>query len=101
MAKARTPSAQRRLRYESVLDDEREIPVWIDGVLRKAVDPDPLRRYESLSEYVYDLRHPNRRFLSDTRPALAERNPVLFWKAVCAVLAIVIFVLLLVRFGMP
>src|SRR5215213_5909415 len=55
VAKSRTLAAQRNLRYASVLKDDREIPVWIDGVLEKAVHPDPFRRYESLSEYVYDL----------------------------------------------
>ena len=39
--KARTRAAQRQLKYRSVLDDEREIPAWIDEVLRKATHPDP------------------------------------------------------------
>ena len=53
VAKARTVAAQRRLHYHSVLREDREIPAWIDGVLRKAVHPDPLRRYEALSELVF------------------------------------------------
>ncbi|HYH42213.1 MAG TPA: bifunctional protein-serine/threonine kinase/phosphatase [Burkholderiales bacterium] len=101
VAKARTRAAQRRLRYTSVLHDEREIPAWIDGVLRKAVDPDPLARYDTLSEYIYDLRHPNRAFLRKARPPLVERHPVLFWKSVSLALAIIIFVYLLVHFAMP
>ena len=59
VAKARTQSQQRKLRYDSALDDNREIPAWIDGVLKKAVHPDPYKRYEELSEFVFDLRHPN------------------------------------------
>ena len=101
VAKSRTLSAQRKLRYDSVLADDREIPVWIDGVLRKAVHPDPLRRYDTLSEFVYDLRHPNRAFLSRTCPPLVERHPVLFWKSVSAILGVILFVLLFVRFGIP
>lgn len=101
VAKSRTLSAQRKLRYASVLDDEREIPVWMDGVLRKAVHPNPLRRYEALSEYVYELRHPNRAFLTRTRAPLAEQHPVRFWQAVSAILALILFVLLFVRFAMP
>ena len=101
VAKSRTQSAQRKLRYESVLDDEREIPVWIDGVLMKAVHPDPLKRYETLSEYVYDLRHPNMAFLSKTRPPLVERHPVLFWKGVSAILAAIIVIRLMIQFGIP
>jgi serine/threonine protein phosphatase PrpC len=99
VSKARTQSAQRKLRYESVLHEEREIPAWIDGVLRKAVHPDPLARYETLSEFVYDLRHPNRAFLNRTRPPLAERHPARFWKAVSAILAAIIVVMLFARFG--
>ena len=40
-AKARTKSQFRKLRYNSALDDNREIPAWIDGALQKAVHPDP------------------------------------------------------------
>jgi serine/threonine protein phosphatase PrpC len=96
---ARTQSAQNKLNYESVLHEEREIPAWIDGVLRKAVEPNPLKRYETLSEFVYDLRHPNRAFLSKNRPPLVERHPARFWKGVSAVLAVAVLVLLFLRFG--
>jgi serine/threonine protein kinase len=99
VAKARTQSAQRKLRYDPVLDDDREIPAWIDSVLRKAVHPNPLARYETLSEFVYDLRQPNRAFLSKTRPPLIERHPVPFWKGISAILAAIIFVLLFIQFG--
>lgn len=99
VAKARTTSAQKKLQYESVLDDEREIPVWLDGVLAKAVHPNPLKRYDTLSEFVYDLRHPNQVFLSQTRPPLLERHPVLFWKVTTALLAAATVLLLYAQFG--
>jgi serine/threonine protein phosphatase PrpC/predicted Ser/Thr protein kinase len=92
--KARTRAAQRKLTYRSVLDDDREIPVWIDDVLRKAVHPNPYQRYEELSEFIYDLRHPNQAFLKKTRPPLIERHPVVFWKTVSGILAIIVMVLL-------
>ncbi|HQR97797.1 MULTISPECIES: bifunctional protein-serine/threonine kinase/phosphatase [unclassified Polaromonas] len=93
VAKCRTRAAQNRLRYDSALHDDREIPAWIDGVLRKALHPDPARRYDELSEFLYDLRHPNRAFLDKTRPPLLERNPLLFWKGVSLILAGIIVVL--------
>lgn len=62
-----------------------ETPAWIDGVLFKALQPDPFKRYESLSEFVHDLHHPNQSFLNKTRPALVERNPVRFWKSIAGV----------------
>ncbi len=94
VAKSRTKSAQRKLRYQSLLDDNREIPAWIDAVLRKAVQPDPYRRYEELSEFVHDLRHPNKSLLNEKSPPLLERNPLVFWQCVCFILAIIIAVLL-------
>ena len=44
----------------------------------RPVDLDPFERYEELSEFIYDLHHPNKDFLNKTRPPLIERNPVLF-----------------------
>lgn len=99
VAKARTRSAQRRLRYESVLADDREVPAWLDGVLRKALAVDPLRRHESLSEFVHDLRHPNPALMERGTPPLLERHPVRFWKGVSLVLAVTVLVLLVKLHG--
>lgn len=92
--KSRTRAAQRKLEYKSVLSDDREIPAWIDEAIMKAVHPDPRKRYDELSEFVFDLHHPNSAFLSKTRPPLIERNPVIFWKVVSFVLMIAIIVVL-------
>lgn len=92
--KSRTKAAQRKLKYRSARDDDRDIPAWVDDAIRKAVHPDPYKRYGELSEFVFDLHHPNREFLNRTRPPLLERNPVAFWKAVSLILAIVILILL-------
>jgi serine/threonine protein kinase/serine/threonine protein phosphatase PrpC len=94
VSKARSRAAQKKLGYCSVLDDDREIPAWIDDVLRKAVHPNPYQRYEELSEFIYDLRHPNQAFLNKTRPPLIERHPVAFWKSVALILAITVVALL-------
>ena len=94
VAKSRTKQAQARLKYSSVLSHEREIPAWVDYALRKAVHPDPFRRYRELSELTYDLRHPSRMFLRQARPPLLERDPAKFWKAMSVILAVIIIVLL-------
>jgi len=101
VAKARTPAAQRRLRCDPVLDDDRDIPFWIDGVLRKALHPDPARRHEALSEFVHDLRHPKRDGLDRVRPPLVQQHPVLFWKIVSTILGIALLALLMARHGGP
>lgn len=94
VAKSRTKAAQKKLRYQSVLDDKREIPAWIDEAIRKAVHPVPQKRYEELSEFVFDLHHPNNAFLSKTRLPLIERHPVFFWKSVSFFLMMTMLVLL-------
>ncbi|SDR75449.1 Serine/threonine protein kinase [Halopseudomonas sabulinigri] len=93
-AKARTRAAQNKLVYQSVLHEERDIPAWIDDVLKRALQPNPLKRYEALSEFVFDLRQPSAAFLSRTRPPLLERNPLLFWKSLSFVLVMIIAALL-------
>ena len=97
-AKTRTKAAQKKLAYKSVLNEEREIPAWVDDAIRKAVEPDPYARYEELSEFIYDLHHPNQAFLNKTRPPLIDRNPVIFWKSVSLVLLLALMVVSVVRF---
>ena len=92
IARARTKSQFSRLKYHSALDGDRDIPAWIDGALRRAVHPDPHKRYESLSEFTFDLRHANAKYSS--APPLIERNPLLFWKFSTVILASVVVVLL-------
>ena len=91
--RTRTRAAQKKLQYDSLLTEESEIPAWVDDAIRKAVEPDPNDRYAELSEFVYDLHHPNQAFLNKTRPPLIERYPVMFWKVVSFVLLIAVVVL--------
>ena len=94
VAKLKTKAAQKKLNYNSALDTDRSIPVWVDEALRKAVHPIQSRRYADLSEFLFDLRHPNRQFLNKNRPPLIERDPVVFWKSISFILTIIILVLL-------
>jgi serine/threonine protein phosphatase PrpC len=94
VARSRTRDAQQRLVYAPVLDPLREIPAYVDAALKKATHPNPDKRYAELSEFIHDLRHPSREFLSQARPPLIERNPAAFWKGVCAILLVIIFLLL-------
>src|SRR6478735_2831298 len=84
-------SQQRKLKNISALNDSREIPAWIDDVFRKAVHPDPYKRYEELSEYVFELRHPNKNYLRSSPTPLMECTPLLFWKCLALVLACIIY----------
>ncbi|GLS90845.1 protein kinase [Psychromonas marina] len=94
VAKAKTRAAQKRLQYRSVLDDEREIPAWLDDTLWHALNPNPEQRYHQLSEFLHDLRHPSHDFLNNIRPPLLERDPLLFWKGLSGFLTVIIILLL-------
>ncbi len=93
-ARVRTKQQLRKLVYRPV---RRDVPPWIDLVLRKAVHPDAFRRYEELSEFVHDLRQPPPEFLNPAYVPLSESNPLLFWQALSFVLACLVLVLLSYR----
>jgi len=95
--RTRTRSRQTRLKYRSARIHDPAIPAWVDGALRRAVHPDPGKRYEDLSEFTYDLRHPNEKFLESSAAPLLERNPLCFWKLVSAILALISLGLLAMR----
>ncbi len=94
VAKIKTKKEQMQLRYDAIRHLRRDIPLWIDDAIMKAVHPEPSKRYEALSELVFDLKQPNKTFLKKVRPPLIERNPVAFWKGVSIVLFVILLALL-------
>ncbi|TXM67753.1 bifunctional protein-serine/threonine kinase/phosphatase [Methylobacterium sp. WL120] len=83
-----------RLHYVSLAAARTGLPAYVDAALRKAVHPNPAQRYEVLSAFVQDLRHPNPSLPGLRRTALLERDPVLFWKLVSLTLAAAVVYLL-------
>jgi serine/threonine protein phosphatase PrpC len=94
----KTTDFRDKLVYTPVTDYNPAIPKWISATLRKAVHPDPVKRYDELSEFMYDLRYPNPKLsVEDTRP-LIDRNPVGFWQGLCAIFfGIIIYLLFLIK----
>ena len=83
-----------KLQYQSLMIHENcNVPAWVDGAIRKATKPEPLKRYQEVSEFIYDLHHPNKEFSTTIKPALIEKNPVAFWQGVSACLFMVIIFL--------
>ncbi len=93
----RTRAQQRALVYRSVRHARPDLPDWVDGALRKAVHPLPAKRYGEMSEFVYDLRHPNPDFAVTGPVPLLERNPVMTWKIMSGVLAAALIVDIVLR----
>lgn len=62
------------------------VPLWMDGALHKALQIPATARYDALSEFIHDLKHPNPEFLRAAQAPLLERNPLRLWQLVCALL---------------
>ncbi|MBA6341871.1 bifunctional protein-serine/threonine kinase/phosphatase [Colwellia sp. MB02u-10] len=92
IAQANSVSAQRKLNYKSMINDNTELPFWIDDTLERALKIDPLKRYSVLSEFVHDLRQPNKLFLAKNKPPLMQRDPVMFWQWVSLILLLLLIV---------
>lgn len=97
MAQARTRAQQSRVAYRPLAHDEGALPLWLDEAFQRALQPNPRRRYQLLSEFVYDLRHPSKTFLKKGPPPWLERDPVRFWRSSCLVLSALVLYLLLTR----
>lgn len=94
VAKTRTRAAQHKLAYQSALSENRELPAWVDEVLKKALHPSPHKRYPALSEFIFELRSPSPGLLKRAQLPLLERDPVLFWKVISLILTLVVIALL-------
>ena len=69
-----------RLNYEPAYVHNPLVPVWVDGVLRKAVQVNSESRYDSFSELLYDLEHPNEEFLLQGKLPFIQRGSTDFWR---------------------
>ncbi|HTN29758.1 MAG TPA: bifunctional protein-serine/threonine kinase/phosphatase [Pseudomonas sp.] len=95
VSRARSRTAQLRLRYRPLWREDRDLPPWLDTVLRKAVHPNPARRYGELSEFLHDLRQPPPELLHRAKAPLLQRHPLRFWQTLAWVQMAVLLVLVL------
>lgn len=76
-------------RYISIRSARKDVPLWLDLALKKALNPRPQGRYAAYSELLADLSKPNMELLALHESApLIERNPLLFWKGLSTLLAL-------------
>ncbi len=97
IARVRSPQDLRGLRYISARHHRPDLPAWVDAVLAKALQPDPARRQEVISEFIHDLKAPGTQFRNPRSTPLIERNPVLFWKSATALLGLAVIALIALR----
>ena len=80
-----------KIKYESSIKHNPMIPLWMDGAIHKAVKKDARSRYDTFSEFLYDLTHPKDSFMGQSAPLL-DRNPTLLWQIVSGVLLVTNFI---------
>lgn len=88
------PDQKKRLCYQSARRYNPGVPVWVDKALEKAVHPLSTKRHTTLSEFQYDLSHPNPALKEISELPLLERNPQLFWQYLSALLLLLNMLLL-------
>ncbi len=74
-----------KINYQSAINWNPMIPLWMDGAIEKACKLDIKQRYDTFSEFLFDLKKPNPAFMQRRVP-LIEKNPGLLWKILALVL---------------
>jgi serine/threonine protein kinase len=78
----------KRIDYHPAREINPEVPRWVDGALQKAVCKNPEKRYPILSEFIYDINHPNATLLQQEFQPLLKRNPLAFWRVLSMILLV-------------
>lgn len=82
----------------SLMKHRRDLPAWIDGVLFRAIAAVAAERYTDPVDLTLALES-GESLQPIVRPrALYDRNPLLFWKMISAVLFLIIVLLLVLAF---
>lgn len=75
-----------------------DMPSWLESLILRAVSPDPAARFGDMLELIAALDGGVSHAIGQRRSIpLIERNPVIFWQAVAAVLAIALITALAMR----
>ena len=75
-----------------------DLPAWLDNVLGNAFALDRADRYGDVLEFALEIEN-GAHATPSVRPkkALYDRNPVLFWKAICGVLFAMVILMMMRR----
>ena len=74
----------------------KDVPAWLNAAILRAISLHRDDRFADIDEFIYTLEHGNLRAAPRHRGPFIERNPLLFWQVLCAVL-IILLILSVVR----
>ncbi len=82
--------------YIPAIHQRKDLPLWMEGCLKKALQPNPMHRYDALSEFIQDLTTPNKQLEARIRhQPLMEKHPTRVWQGIAVLLLVLNIVQLL------
>ena len=89
------PFTRPKFRPPAALAQHRpDLPAWLDRAVARAIAIDPADRYQDIIEFIFELEHGAERAspIHLARRPLYAQNPLLFWKTVSALLALLVVI---------
>ena len=74
-----------------------DVPAWLNAAILRAISLHRDDRFADLDEFIFELEHGNLRVAPRHPGPLIERNPLLFWQVLCAVLVILLILSIATR----
>lgn len=90
LSRCKSLKQMKKVQYHSIQKYRPDLPLWLDQILKKALNIEPMHRYEALTELIHDLEHPSKELLKSKAPTIIERDPLRFWQISCAVLGLLL-----------
>lgn len=86
LEECRSKAAYLKTRYTPSYELNPLVPVWLDGAIKKALRFDPNNRHGDVSEFLYEIEHPNPKYKKTYNKALFSSNPSLPWQCLSGML---------------
>jgi serine/threonine protein phosphatase PrpC len=92
LEECRSKTAYLKTRYTTSYELNPLVPVWLDGAIKKALRFEPNFRHGDVSEFLYEIEHPNPKYKKTYNAALLNSIPSLPWQFLSAGLFIALCV---------
>ena len=80
VAKCTAKKQLKQVTYQALDTYRPDVPYWFEGTLKKALNLDHNQRFHTLSEFVYELKHPNHSYKKKQTKSQLDQDPVGFWR---------------------
>lgn len=80
LEECRSQSAYLKTRYTPSYELNPLVPVWLDGTIKKGLRFEAGNRHGDVSEFLYEIEHPNPKYKKTYNVALLRSNPSLPWQ---------------------